>query len=165
MRKIFSIIVLTLCLLLVSCGKDTAAVFPENLDALIATFNDRAIEAGCELGETAAADDGTTAVATRNENSYVYCTEGEDGTLKKIEVLGTGIFQPGLGSFDYMVYSVVACDRSLDYKSAGDLIASMYYEAYTGGDPVVMSYGGMKFAFKKDNYYCSLAIEPDAGAQ
>lgn len=158
MKKIFSVILLIL--LLTSCGT-AKTVFPDTLDTFTASFNERAADTDYALGETAVADDGTTAVATRNEYSFVYCTEGEDGTLKKIEVIGSGIFQPGLGSFDYMVYALAACDGTLDYEGAGDLIASMYYEAYTGGDPVVMSYGGMKYSFKKDNYYCSLTIEPE----
>ena len=163
MKKTFSVIVLIFCLLLASCGGDGAAAFPKTVDDFIVTFNNRAADTDYELGETAKADDGTTAVATRNENSRVYCTE-EDGELKKIEVIGTGIFQPGLGSFDYMVYALIACDGTLDYTGAGDLIASMYYEAYTGGDAVTMSYSGMKISFKKDNYYCSLIIEQETDA-
>ena len=159
MKKIFSVILLTF--LLASCGAKDAA-FPETLDTFIAVFNDRAGDTAYALGEYADADDGTITVATKNEYSSVFCTEESDGKLKKIEVEGSGIFQPGLGSFDYMVYALIACDSSLDYKSAGDLIASMYYEAYTGGDPVVMSYGGMKYSFSKDSYYCLLTVEPDA---
>ena len=160
MRKIFSITLLIFCLLLVSCGNTAKTAFPDTLDTFIAVFNDRAGDTDYALGETADADDGTTAVATKNENSFVYCTESDDGTLQKIEVIGSGIFQPGLGSFDYMAYAVIACDGALDYTAAGDMIASMYYEAYTGGESVVMSYSGMKFSFIKDNYYCSLTIEP-----
>ena len=162
MKKIFPVILLILCLLLSSCGVEITE-FPSSIDTFIAVFNERATDTEYALGVTAKANDGTVTIATKNENSSVFCTEAE-GELTKIEVEGAGIFQPGLGSFDYMVYSLIACDGSLDYKSAGDMIASMYYEAYTGGDPVVMSYGGMKFSFLKESYYCMLTIEPDTGA-
>ena len=159
MRKIFPVAFLILCLLLTSCGGDkAAAVFPGTIDEFIGTFNSRAEDTDYALGETADADDGTITVATRNENSSVFCTE-EDGLLKRIEVEGAGIFQPGLGSFDYMVYALIACDGSLDYKGAGDMIASMYYEAYTGGEPVVMAYDGIQYSFFKESYYCLLTIE------
>ena len=156
MRKIFSVVFLILCLMISSCGETTA--FPKTIDAFVEMFNDRASDTEYALGETADADDGTITVATKNEYSSVFCTE-EDGTLTKIEVEGSGIFQPGLGSFDYMVYALMSCDGALDYTGAGDMIASMYYEAYTGGDAVVMSYSGMRFSFIKENYYCSLTIE------
>ena len=164
MKKIFSVMLLVCCLILASCGGVETA-FPSTLDEFIGTFNSRAENTDYALGETAEADDGTTAVATKNEDSFVYCTESDDGALEKIEVIGSGFFQPGLGSYDYMVYAVIACDGSLDYTGAGDMIASMYYEAYTGGDSVVMSYSGMKFSFIKENYYCSLTIEPETTAE
>lgn len=159
MRKIFPLVFLILCLLISSCGGDaTTAAFPGTIDEFVGTFNFRASDTDYALGETAQADDGTITVATRNENSSVFCTE-ESGALKRIEVEGAGIFQPGLGSFDYMVYALIACDGNLDYKSAGDIIASMYYEAYTGGEPVMMSYEGMTYSFLKESYYCLLTIE------
>ena len=64
-----------------------------------------------------------------------------------------------------MVYALIACDGSLDYKSAGDMIASMYYEAYTGGDAVIMSYGGMSYSFLKESNYCLLTIEPSEASE
>ena len=161
MKKTCSVIFLIFCLLLSSCGGDTmSAAFPGTIDEFIGTFNSRAGDTDYALGETAQADDGTITVATKNEYSSVFCTEA-DGELTRIEIEGSSIFQPGLGSFDYMVYALIACDGSLDYTSAGDMIASMYYEAYTGGDAVVMSYDGIKISFLKESYYCMLTIEPE----
>ena len=161
MKKIIYIIAAVVCCLpLISCGgaEKTAGV-PESIGAFTEAFNSGAKDTKYALGETAAADDGTITVATKDENASVFCTE-EDGRLKKIEIEGSGIFQPGLGSFDYMVYAAIACDPQFDYKGAGDMIASMYYEAYTGGEPVEGSYNGVKYSFLKDAYYCMLTIEP-----
>lgn len=150
-----------LCALtLVSCGgQDKTAGMPDRTDAFIAAFNECASDTDYRLGEAADAEDGTKTIATKNENSSVFCTE-DNGILKKIDVEGSGLFQPGLGSFDYMVFAVIACDPSFDYKGAGDMVASMYYEAYTGGEPVEGSYNGVKYSFLKDAYYCMLTIEP-----
>ncbi len=158
-KAIYAII---LCLALASCGaKQAAAGVPNSIGAFVEAFNLGADGTACALGEAADAEDGTKTIATKNKDSSVFCTE-DDGVLKKIEIEGSGIFQPGLGSFDYMVYAVIACDPSFDYKGAGDMIASMYYEAYTGGDAVEGTYNGVKYSFHKDAYYCMLTIEPAA---
>ena len=162
MKKIFPAVFLMVCLLLTSCGSGKTA-FPATIDAFVEIFNERAADTDYALGKTAEAADGTITVATKNENSSVFCTEAADGALTKIEVEGAGIYQPGLASFDYMVYAVIACDGSLDYQGAGDMIASMYYEAYTGGEPVVAAYNGIQYSFLKESYYCMLTIEATEG--
>lgn len=152
-----------MCMTLISCGEETPdeierAGIPETTAAYINSFNDCAKDTDYALGIYNGNDEGTLSVATTDEYSVVKCAE-DNGMLSWIDVEGAGIFQPGIAAYDYMVYSLIACDKKLDYKAAGDMIASMYYEANTGGEAVEMAYDDIRISFTKAPDYCELLLE------
>lgn len=164
MKKILCIAAaIVMCLSLVSCGEEpageiTRASLPVTTSMYINSFNDCADDTDYALGIYNGNDEGTLTVATTDEYTSVKCAE-TDGKLTQIEVTGRGIFRQGAAAYDYMVYSVIACDNKLDGEAAGNLVAGMYQEAEEGGDAVEMEYDDVHYSFLKDSDSCRLIIE------
>ncbi len=118
------------------------------LPELAEEFNLAAADTDYALGKSGENNDGTYSLATKDETARVICvTDGDE--IKEIDVNGTGYYSPGLPSFDYMMYVLMAVDKSFDETSAGDFIANLYYEASNGGDEVFTSYNGLAYTYQK----------------
>ena len=156
MKKIFFAAAAVIAGFMITACANTG--MPDTADDFISAFNKCAADTDYALGAKNNTEDGTINIATRDEDTIVYCTE-IGGELSEIDITGNGIFQPQFPAYDYMIYAVMSCDKSLDYTASGDLIASMYYEAYVDGEPVIMAYDGIQYSFYKGAYDCRLVID------
>lgn len=155
MKKIISVITALLAVVILSsCGADNAGM-AKSAAEFKAAFN--ACADNFKIDDFTD-EDGVFTFTSDDETTVLSCHESGGG-LKSIEITAYGMFQPRLASYDYMVYSVIACEPQLDYTAAGDMIASMYYEATNGGEAVTMAGEGVNYSFMKTSDMCRLVID------
>lgn len=145
--KIFAVVFAAL--LAASCSEDkektSINMTPQQLEE---SFNKAAEDTGFRLTDITENDDGTFEIASKYSGVSVSGT-AENGEITSIEVESTGVFEPTLPTYDYMVYIMMVCDDTVKFDGADKFIADLFYEAYYGGEEVVAAYNGLQYAFQK----------------
>ncbi|MCD8390231.1 MAG: hypothetical protein LUD03_00110 [Firmicutes bacterium] len=148
-KRIFAMF--TACVLLMfsaGCGSTEKTAIDMTPSEIAESFNKAASDTNFRLSEVKIGPDNTFTILTADDGVYVSGTL-DGGKVSEIEVESIGIFEPSLATYDYMVYMMMACDDTVEFDHADDLIADFYYEAYYGGEEVIGGYNGLQYAFQK----------------
>lgn len=144
-------------LFLISCSGEKNGINMTG-EEIIETFNKVAKDTDYRLESVIDNGDGTITLKNNDrDTSKVVCTVNGDEVVR-IDIYGVGIFQPGMAAYDYMAYTMMACDKSTDWEGSANFIADLYYETTSGAEPSIAGYNGLVYEFRKTEY-CIFTIK------